>query len=629
MEEGESADEEIKEETQTHSPSPSKDLKGKKFSWGKLRRFDSLDIEANAISNHHCRRQQAEDRDVSNYKLELPSVRQRLASKVKSALENSPSAEYFLLLITMLGTSMVIGDGVITPCISVLSAVGGIKEATSAMTEERIVRVSAAILVGLFLVQRFGTEKVGYSFAPILTIWFLFIGSIGLFNFFKHDPSVIKALYPKYIIDYFRRNKKDAWISLGGIILCTTGAEALFAHVGLLSIQTSTCCVVFPSIVLAYTGQAAYLSKHHLDAADAFYKSVPGPLYWPMFIVAILAAIVASQAMISASFSIIQQSPLTRMLSSNSSGICYVNNINIVGAVLIFVSIKSLPISKVLPDERFLLRLINLRELGVFRCVVRYGYTDLHEHESFERTLVDRLKEFIREELQLSHVKPNNKDVPDGGESDDGMAKDEEVNKEQENKREEAIKEKVELIEREYSAGIVHLLGKTEVVASKGSHFGRRILIDYAYNLLRRNIRERDEVLNIPHKRLLKKCPISETVLPLTVISLSHLSSLESGPVSPLGLQPSLFNLCNPLCSQFLQPSQPWINIIGYVPKSCYGKFYTEDSHVILKMESFADQPHCLRVAPKHPLLWTCRCPDFFPNFKAISAYCLSLLYLC
>ncbi|XXG80655.1 hypothetical protein AAC387_Pa09g1471 [Persea americana] len=435
----------------------------------------------------------------------------------------------------MLGTSMVIGDGVITPCISVLSAVGGIKEATSAMTEERIVWVSAAILVGLFLVQRFGTEKVGYSFAPILTIWFLFIGSIGLFNFFKHDPSVIKALYPKYIIDYFRRNKKDAWISLGGIILCTTGAEALFAHVGLLSIQTSTCCVVFPSIVLAYTGQAAYLSKHHLDAADAFYKSVPGPLYWPMFIVAILAAIVASQAMISASFSIIQQSlslgcfPRVKIVhtSLKYEGQIYIPEINYllmlacvaltlgfkdpvkIGnaygiAVVSVMSITSTLLVLVLPEERFLLHLINPRKLGVFRCVVRHGYTDLHEHESFERTLVDRLKEFIREELQLSHVKPNNKDVPDGGESDDGMAKDEEVNKEQENKREEATKEKVELIEREYSAGIVHLLGKTEVVASKGSHFGRRILIDYAYNLLRRNIRERDEVLNIPHKRLLK-----------------------------------------------------------------------------------------------------------------------------
>lgn len=87
----------------------------------------------------------------------------------------------------------------------------------------KIVWVSIAVLVMLFAVQRFGTAKVGYAFSPILTLWFVLIGGIGIFNFFKHDPSVIKALNPTYIIHYFKRNKKNAWISLGGIILCTTG----------------------------------------------------------------------------------------------------------------------------------------------------------------------------------------------------------------------------------------------------------------------------------------------------------------------------------------------------------------------------------------------------------------------
>lgn len=87
----------------------------------------------------------------------------------------------------------------------------------------RIVWVSVGILICLFAVQRFGTDKVGYSFAPIITTWFLLIGGIGVFNFVKYDPSVIKALNPKYIIDYFKRNKKDAWISLGGAVLAITG----------------------------------------------------------------------------------------------------------------------------------------------------------------------------------------------------------------------------------------------------------------------------------------------------------------------------------------------------------------------------------------------------------------------
>lgn len=88
---------------------------------------------------------------------------------------------------------------------------------------EMIVWISVVILIFLFMVQRFGTDRVGYTFAPILCIWFAFIGGIGLYNIIKFDPTVIKALNPKYIIDYFQRNKKDAWISLGGVILTITG----------------------------------------------------------------------------------------------------------------------------------------------------------------------------------------------------------------------------------------------------------------------------------------------------------------------------------------------------------------------------------------------------------------------
>ena len=89
---------------------------------------------------------------------------------------------------------------------------------------DKIVWISAAILVWLFMVQRFGTHKVGYSFAPIICIWFILIGGIGFYNFIKFDPSVIKAVNPKYIFHYFKRNKMDAWISLGGVVLAITGS---------------------------------------------------------------------------------------------------------------------------------------------------------------------------------------------------------------------------------------------------------------------------------------------------------------------------------------------------------------------------------------------------------------------
>ncbi|OMP05037.1 potassium transporter [Corchorus olitorius] len=223
--------------------------------------------------------QQAEDHNVSNFQIELPSRRLKWASALKSQLEKSQFAKYFLLLGTMLGTSMLIGDGILTPCISVLSAVGGIKQATPALTQDMVVWISVAILIFLFMIQRFGTDKVGYSFAPIMIVWFGLIGGIGLYNFIRFDPLILKALNPAYIVSYFKRNKKDAWISLGDTILCVTGAEALFADVGhftVLSIQISTCSIVYPAILLAYTGQAAFLRKHQQFGADAFYKSVPG-----------------------------------------------------------------------------------------------------------------------------------------------------------------------------------------------------------------------------------------------------------------------------------------------------------------------------------------------------------------
>lgn len=108
---------------------------------------------------------------------------------------------------------------------AVLSAVGGIKEAVPNLSEDVIMWISVVILILLFQVQRFGTYKVGYSFAPILVLWFAFIASIGLFNFIKHDPGVIKAVNPWHIVKYFQRKKKNAWISLGGVVLCLTGTD--------------------------------------------------------------------------------------------------------------------------------------------------------------------------------------------------------------------------------------------------------------------------------------------------------------------------------------------------------------------------------------------------------------------
>ncbi|KAF5185383.1 Low affinity potassium transport system protein kup, partial [Thalictrum thalictroides] len=299
--------------------------------------------------------QQAEDRELSNYTLDIPSNQLRRAQQIKEKLENSHVAKLVLLLITILGVSLVIGDGILTPCISVLSAVSGIKRSADSLNQNAIVGISVAILIVLFSVQRFGTDKVGYSFAPIICLWFTFISGIGLYNLFKYDVSVLRAFYPKYIIDYFKRNGKEAWISLGGVVLSMTGTEAMFAdlgHFSVRSVQISFMGVVCPAILCAYSGQAAYLTKFPNHVHETFYDSIPDPLYWPTFVVAVCASIIASQAMISGAFAIISQSlrlgcfPTVRVVhtSAKYEGQVYIPEINfmiMIACVLVTVSFRT------------------------------------------------------------------------------------------------------------------------------------------------------------------------------------------------------------------------------------------------------------------------------------------------
>ncbi|KAK3188964.1 hypothetical protein Dsin_028525 [Dipteronia sinensis] len=235
---------------------------------------------------------------------------QSFAAKTKRWLERHTFRKNALLMLVLVGTCMVIGDGILTPAISVLSAAGGIKVDHPSMSNGVVVVVAVVILVGLFSMQHYGTDKVGWLFAPIVLLWFLLIGGIGLLNIWKYDSSVLKAFSPVYIYRYFKRGGRDGWTSLGGIMLSITGTEALFAdlaHFPVSAVQIAFTVVVFPCLLLAYSGQAAYLMNHREHVVDAFYRSIPESIYWPVFVVATAAAIVASQATISATFSIIKQ----------------------------------------------------------------------------------------------------------------------------------------------------------------------------------------------------------------------------------------------------------------------------------------------------------------------------------
>ncbi|KAK5833628.1 Putative potassium transporter 12 -like protein [Gossypium arboreum] len=253
---------------------------------------------------------QPADEQISSFRLKLPTPELERALSIKETLERRSSLKTLLLLLVLMGTSMVIGDGILTPAISVMSAVSGLQGAVKGFDTSAVVVFSIVILVALFSIQQFGTSKVGFSFAPALALWFFSLGSIGIYNLVKYDITVIKAVNPAYIYFFFKKNSKDAWSALGGCILCITGAEAMFADLGHFSvpaIQIAFTFVVFPCLLLAYMGQAAYLMKYPESSDRIFYDSVPESLFWPVFVIATLAAMIASQAMISATFSCVKQ----------------------------------------------------------------------------------------------------------------------------------------------------------------------------------------------------------------------------------------------------------------------------------------------------------------------------------
>ncbi|KAF3952379.1 hypothetical protein CMV_022054 [Castanea mollissima] len=253
--------------------------------------------------------QQAADEELSAYKYG-PSSHTIASSPLKKFLEKYKRLRTALLIVVLFGACMVIGDGVLTPAISVLSAVSGLKVAESKLNNGELLLIACVILVGLFALQHFGTHRVAFMFAPVVIIWLVSIFSIGLYNTIFWNPKVVRALSPYYIIKFFRETGKDGWISLGGILLSITGTEAMFADLGhftALSIRVAFAFVIYPCLVVQYMGQAAFLSRHLDQTPGSFFESIPRPVYWPVFVIATLAAIVGSQAVISATFSIIKQ----------------------------------------------------------------------------------------------------------------------------------------------------------------------------------------------------------------------------------------------------------------------------------------------------------------------------------
>ncbi|KAB5527557.1 hypothetical protein DKX38_021404 [Salix brachista] len=287
--------------------------------------------------------QQAADEELSAYKYG-PST-QAISSPLKRFLEKHRRLRTVLLLVVLFGACMVIGDGVLTPAISVLSAVSGLQVAENKLTNGELVLLACVILVGLFALQHCGTHKVAFMFAPIVIIWLVSILSIGLYNIIHWNPKILRALSPHYIIKFFSQTGKDGWISLGGVLLSITGTEAMFADLGhftALSIRLAFALAIYPCLVVQYMGQAAFLSKNPSSMSNSFYDSIPDPVFWPVCVIATLAAVVGSQAIITATFSIVKQChalgcfPRVKVVhtSKNIYGQIYIPEINWILMVL-------------------------------------------------------------------------------------------------------------------------------------------------------------------------------------------------------------------------------------------------------------------------------------------------------
>jgi KUP system potassium uptake protein len=227
------------------------------------------------------------------------------------SLVGANSFRYGTRLLTamgLLGAALIYGDGVITPAISVLSAVEGVNVVTDSL-KPFVMPIAVVILVTLFAAQHFGTEKIGRAFGPIMLLWFLVIGLLGVTGI-AHNPHVLAAVNPLHAVEFFAQDRAVGFLVLGGVFLCITGAEALYAdmgHLGRGPIRRSWYAIVLPALLLSYAGQTALLIDKRTISGNPFFQLAPTWAVYPLVVLATVATVIASQAIITGSFSMTRQ----------------------------------------------------------------------------------------------------------------------------------------------------------------------------------------------------------------------------------------------------------------------------------------------------------------------------------
>ncbi|WP_133128380.1 potassium transporter Kup [Legionella nagasakiensis] len=256
-------------------------------------------------------------------------------------------------ILGIFGAGLLLGDGMLTPAISVISAIEGFHVIVPALSHW-VLPLTMIILIVLFSVQSYGTAKIGFVFGPIIFIWFVTLAILGTVQIF-HNPVVMKAINPVYAYDFFRINGWKGYALLGGIFLVVTGGEALYAdlgHFGRNPIRISWFMVALPGLLLNYFGQGAYLLQHPEAIVNPFYLLAPKWFSFPLLILATLATIIASQAVISATFSLTKQAVLLGLYphlpivqtSKSKKGQIYIPQMNLIlalGTLLLILTFKN------------------------------------------------------------------------------------------------------------------------------------------------------------------------------------------------------------------------------------------------------------------------------------------------
>ncbi|KVI10022.1 potassium transporter [Cynara cardunculus var. scolymus] len=578
---------------------------------------------------------QIADESLSTYKLDQSPVREN-SSRVKMLLEKYKILHTALLILVLLGTCMVIGDGLLTPAISVFSAVSGLELSMSKDHHQyAVIPITCFILVCLFALQHYGTHRVGFFFAPIVFLWLICISALGVYNIIYWNPQVYQALSPYYMLKFFKKTKKQGWMSLGG-------SEAMFADLGHFSyaaIQIAFTFLVYPALILAYMGQAAYLSRHHeIDDQIGYYVSVPGlavmavmlvttcltslviilcwrkppivalvflfffgsiellyfsaslvkfregawlPILLALFLVTIMfvwhyASIKKYEydlhnkvslewlLALGPTLGICRVPGIGLVFTDLTSGIPanfsrFVTNLPAFHRILVFVCVKSVPVPFVPPDERYLVGRVGPSSLRAYRCIVRYGYRDVHQDvDSFESDLVKRLADFIYYDWcrQQKASDAGNESLASGSDRSSGEHRlavigDTEFSRtagfeveenmqqvsvsfgfqtveslgdiiemstpkerrvrftiddhdEPEKRTDVQMRQELEDLWGAQQSGTAFILGHSHVKAKQGSSVLKRLAINFGYNFLRRNCRGPDVALKVPPASLLE-----------------------------------------------------------------------------------------------------------------------------